>query len=88
MNAALKSKKGCDSILSPNQYAILSELLSTDHVTPPTSANLYVFPRKPDLNRLAPWAKEHAGMHWNFCKRDSCYWHDEGDMFNEKEYED
>ena len=43
MNAALKSKKGSDSIVSPNRYAILSELSSTDHVTPPTSANIYIY---------------------------------------------
>ena len=88
MNVALKSKKGSDSIVLLNRYAILSELLSIDHVTPPTSANLYIFPRKPDTSRLAPWAREHTGMHWSFCKRDQCYWHHEGDMFNEKEYED
>ena len=88
MNAALKSKKGSDSIVSLNRYAILSESSSTDHVTPPTSANLYVFPRKPDMSRLAPWASKHAGMYWSFCKRDQCYWHHEGDMFVEKEYED
>ena len=88
MNAALESKKGSDSIVSPNRYAILSESSSTDHVTPPTSANIYMFPRKPDSSKLAPWAKEHAGMHWSFCKRDQCYWHHDGDMFDEKEYED
>ena len=88
MNVAVKSKKGSDSIVLPNRYAILSESLSTDHVTPPTSANLYVFPQKPDMSRLAPWASKHAGMHWSFCKRDQCYWHHEGDMFDEKEYED
>jgi hypothetical protein len=85
---ALKSKKGSNSIVSPNQYAILSESLSTDHVTPPTSANLYLFPRKPDMSRLAPWASKHAGMHWSFCKREHCYWHHEGDMFDKKKYED
>ena len=88
MNAALKSKKRSDSIVSPNQYAILSESSSTDHVTPPISANIYTFPRRPDSSKLAPWAKEHAKMHWSFCKREQCYWHHEGDMFNEKEYED
>ena len=63
MNVALKSKKGSDSIVSPNRYAILSESSSTDHVTPPISANIYTFPRKPDSSKLAPWAKEHAEMH-------------------------
>ena len=88
MNVALKSKKGSDSIISPNRYAILSESSSTDHVTPPTSANIHTFPRKPNYDKLAPWAKEHAGLHWCFCKREQCYWHHEGGMFNEKEYED
>ena len=71
MNVALKSKKGSDSIVSPDQYAILSKPLSTDHVTPPTSANLYVFPRKPDMSRLVPWASKHARTHWSFCKRNN-----------------
>ena len=88
MNAALKGKKGSDSIVSLNRYAILSESLSTDHVTPLTSANLYIFPRTPDRSRLVPWANEHAEMHWSFCKTDQCYWYHEGDMFNKKEYED
>ena len=88
MNAVLKSKKVSDFIVSPNRYAILSGSSSTDHVTPPISANIYRFPRKPDSSKLAPWAKEHAQMHWSFCRRDQCYWHHEGDMFDKKEYED
>ena len=88
MNAVLESKKGSDSIVSPNQHAILSELSSTNHVTPPTSANEYTFPRKPDASKLAPWAREHTKMHWSCCKREQCYWYHAGDMFNKKEYED
>jgi hypothetical protein len=46
--------------------------------------NIHPSLTKPDYVNLAPWAKEHPKQHWSTCKRERCYWHHQGDMFNEK----
>ena len=86
------SRKQTDlNVTSPNSYATLdshsehSDILVTP-CTKDTPSNIRPSLTKPVYAKLAPWAKEHARLHWSFCERERCSWHHDGDMFDENEY--